>query len=103
MKIDLYTKSLLTVIAVLLAVIAYSLSVRPVKAAQLAGQFSGVQYASTVGTVSFFNPSNGEVFIYDANPSSPKGGTLIAAWKFSKLGASAQKPKPGAKDAWLNP
>jgi hypothetical protein len=105
MKLDLYTKSLLTVIALLLAVIAYNVSVRPVNAAQAAGQFAGVQYASTVGTVSFFNPNNGDVFIYSADPNSPKGGTLLAAWKFTQLGVNAQKPKSGAggKDSWQNP
>jgi hypothetical protein len=104
MKLDLYTKSLLTVIAVLLAVIAWKVSVHPEIDVQAAGQFSGVQYASTVGTVSFFNPNTGEVFIYSADPGSPKGGTLLAAWKFIRLGANATNAtKKGAKDSWMNP
>lgn len=107
MKLDRYTKSLLTVIALLLALIAWKVSARPestVQAAQMPGQFNGVQYASTVGTVSFFNPNTGVVYIYSADPGSPKGGTLLAAWKFTQLGASAARPnKAGAKDSWLNP
>ncbi len=104
MKTDLCTKSLLTVIAVLLAIIAVELSGRPASAVQAAGQFSGVQYASTLGTVSFFNPNTGEVYIYSADPGSPKGGTVLAAWKFTQLGANAAKAtKTTVRDSWLNP
>jgi hypothetical protein len=61
MRIDLYTKIILTVIALLLAVIALTPLVQP-QPAMAQGSFSGVQFAG--GSLSFFDTRTGDIWQY---------------------------------------
>ena len=64
MRIDLYTKGVLTVIAVLLAVIAFRPYVSPDAVVQAQGPFAGVQYSSVEGFPTLFDSRTGEVWGY---------------------------------------
>jgi hypothetical protein len=67
---DTYTKAVLTVIAVLLAVIAGKQYFTPETIANAQGPFAGVQYTSNA-YLSFFDPRTGEIWNYggDGQPS----------------------------------
>jgi hypothetical protein len=67
MRIDWYTKGVLTVIAVLLGVIALRPYVSPDVVAHAQGSFAGVQYARTPQSDSFFDPRTGDVWHYLEN------------------------------------
>ena len=78
MRIDWYTKGVLTVIAGMLGVIALRPYVSP-DAVQAQGSFAGVQFSS--GPV-FFDSRSGEMFIY------PNG--------YDRVGERLRATKPGA-------
>jgi hypothetical protein len=63
MKPDIYTKVVLTVIAVVLIVIAGNQYISPRVTARAAGQFSSVQATGTRGSV-FFDSNTGEIWVY---------------------------------------
>jgi hypothetical protein len=63
MRIDLYTKLVLTVIAGLLGVIALRPYVGP-EVVQAQGSFSGVQFTGDANSGSFFDSKTGEVWTY---------------------------------------
>jgi uncharacterized membrane protein len=64
MRIDLYTKTILTIIAVLLAVISLKPILQP-KPVMAQGNLSGVQFAPTMnGGFWFFDTRSGEVWEY---------------------------------------
>ena len=67
MRIDLYTKIILTVIALLLAVIALTPIVQP-QPAMAQGSFSGVQF--DMG--SFFDTRTGDIWQYNYRDGLPK-------------------------------
>jgi len=81
MRIDWYTKGVLTIIAVLLGVIALRPYVSPDAVAHAQGSFTGVQYSGPSNVYSFFDPRTGEVYAYfsDAGPT--------AHFRLTKLGA----------------
>lgn len=83
MKPDLYTKAILTIIMLLLAVIACNQYVSPAATASAQGPFAGVQYAHSL---EFFDSRTGDLWSYDR-----RGGELVVEWhsKFSKLGEKA--------------
>jgi hypothetical protein len=62
MRIDLYTKGVLTVIAVLLAVIAFRPYVSPDAVVQAQGLFAGVQFTGFNGGAYFFDTRTGDVW-----------------------------------------
>jgi hypothetical protein len=65
MKPDLYTKAVLTVIAVMLTVIACKTVISPgTTASAQSAPFAGVQY-SNAPTTSFFDARTGEIWLYD--------------------------------------
>jgi hypothetical protein len=73
MKPDLYTKAVLTVIALVLLVIACKPYVNPVITAEAQGSFAGVQLSATWvpgvdGGIlyTFFDPGTGEIWAYSA-------------------------------------
>jgi hypothetical protein len=67
MRTDIYTKAVLTVIAVMLTVIACNQYIEPRATAQAqAAPFAGVQYA---GSGTFFDTKTGDLWEYDL----PKG------------------------------
>ncbi len=65
MKPDLYTKAVLTVIAFMLVMIGCHQYTSPATTVKAEGPFAGVQFAKTVGTVSFFDPGTGTIWVYD--------------------------------------
>jgi hypothetical protein len=68
MRIDLYTKGVLTVIAVLLAVIAFRPYVSPDAVVQAQGSFAGVQFSGAPNNgFAFFDPKTGEIWEYFPN------------------------------------
>lgn len=76
MKIDVYTKAVLTVLAILLGVIALRPLVSPEVTANAQGGFAGVQYAN----MEFFDARSGQVYSYNPN------GTLLRQYKVARLG-----------------
>jgi hypothetical protein len=63
MRIDLYTKTILTIIAVLLAVIVMKPILQP-QTALAAGSFAGIQFSYSGGNHAFFNVNTGDVWEY---------------------------------------
>jgi hypothetical protein len=78
MRIDLYTKAVLTVIALLLAAIVFKQYFSPDAVALAQGQFAGVQFTAERGSYSFFDTRTGEVFRYY--------GAVIEKHRLTKLG-----------------
>jgi hypothetical protein len=78
MKPDLYTKTILTVIALMLTVIACKTVLSPETTVSAQGPFVGLQY---VGHGDFFDARTGEAFWYDDG-----SGRLIRRSKLTKLG-----------------
>jgi hypothetical protein len=62
-RIDLYTKSVLTLIALLLSVIALKPVFQP-QSANAASAFAGVQFSYSGGNHAFFNTTTGDVWEY---------------------------------------
>jgi hypothetical protein len=85
MRIDWYTKAVLTVIAVLLGVIAAKDYLRPegVQAQGVGLQFAGGPYN---GDMSFFDPRTGDIAIYT-------DGHLTHKRRMTKLGEPMNKEK----------
>jgi hypothetical protein len=80
MRIDLYTKAVLTVIALLLAAIVFKQYISPNAVALAQGPFAGVQYSSDRGGPTFFDTRTGEVWAYYIE------GTVRNKYRVSKLG-----------------
>lgn len=82
MRPDIYTKAVLTVIAVMLTVIAVKPLISPdTTASAQSGQFVGVQY----GNLDFFDSRTGEVFSY-SHKEIGKPLQLQYKWRVVKLG-----------------
>jgi hypothetical protein len=82
MKPDLYTKAILTVIALLLAVIVFRPLVSPdISASAQQGSFAGVQMAATGNSLEFLDPRADEVWVY-----SFQGGGPIQHFHLTALG-----------------
>jgi len=62
MRIDLYTKTILTIIALLLAVFALKPILQP--QAAMADGFAGIQFSYSGGNHAFFNATTGDVWEY---------------------------------------
>jgi hypothetical protein len=63
MRIDLYTKTILTLIVLLLSVFALKPVFQP-KTANAAGAFAGIQFSYSGGNHAFFNANTGDVWEY---------------------------------------
>ena len=84
MKPDIYTKAVLTVIAVALSVIAIRPLINPgTTASAQAASFAGLQYSNWDDQAMFFDPRTGEIWQYHG-PNA--GGRLQAKMRLSKLG-----------------
>ena len=66
MRIDLYTKAILTIVALLLAVIVMKPILQP-QSALAAGSFAGIQFGYSGGNHAFFDGSTGDVWEYGDN------------------------------------
>jgi hypothetical protein len=64
MRIDWYTKGVLTVIAVLLGLIALRPYVSPDAVAHAQGPFAGVQFDAPSGDPAFFDSRTGDYWLY---------------------------------------
>ena len=84
MKPDIYTKAVLTVIAVALIAIAFGPAVHPGMTAQAqSAQFAGVQYSDG----NFFDTRTGEVWVYQTCCNvGADSGKYVAKMKLNKLG-----------------
>lgn len=63
MRIDLYTKTILTLIALLLSVLALKPVFQP-QSANAAGAYANVQFSYSGGNHAFFNANTGDVWEY---------------------------------------
>jgi hypothetical protein len=63
MRIDLYTKTILTLIALLLAVFAAKPFLQP-QAVLAQGAYAGIQFSYSGGNHAFFNSNTGDVWEY---------------------------------------
>ncbi|MFZ0738879.1 MAG: hypothetical protein WAM96_17425 [Candidatus Acidiferrales bacterium] len=63
-RIDLYTKTILTLIALLLLVIALKPAFQP-QATMAQGRFGSIQFSYSGGEPAFFDTSNGDVWLHD--------------------------------------
>ena len=79
MRIDLYTKAVLRISAVMLTVIASDRFINP-RVASAQGTFAGVQWN---GNTSFFDSRTGEIWFYDRYADGVKLG---GKWRLTKLG-----------------
>jgi hypothetical protein len=78
MRIDRYTKTLLTLIVLLLAVIAFKPLVQP-SPALAQGNLNGVQFSGIPGGGFFlFDSRTGDVWSYDINSGQLHGHSKIA-------------------------
>jgi hypothetical protein len=66
MRIDLYTKTILTLIALLLAVIVLKPIFQP-QDAMAAGNFASLQFSYSGGNHAFFDARSGDVWEYGDN------------------------------------
>jgi hypothetical protein len=85
MRIDLYTKTILTLIAVLLAVIALKPIIQPTPALAQANT-SGVQFSASSSDISFFDPKSGDVWKYYAPSPNP-----VNHFKLTNLGTPLER------------
>jgi hypothetical protein len=83
MKPDLYTKVVLTVIALALAVIACNQYINPREVVQAQSAFAGVQYA---GGLQFFDSRTGEVWTYEKHGFATNYSWSANRLKLTKLG-----------------
>ena len=85
MKLDLYTKAVLTVIALLLALIACKPLLSPETTASAQGALAGVQFTTFIAegsrTYGFFDSRTGEVWFYDGSDLMP-----LTQIRLTKLG-----------------
>ena len=85
MKPDLYTRIVLTVIALALVLIACNQYVHPASTVAAQGQFAGLTFTVDRGGPVFFDTRTGEVWSY-YSPTSMKGATLEYKVRLEKLG-----------------
>jgi hypothetical protein len=86
MRVDLYTKAVLTIIALALVLVAGNHYVHPATTASAQGSFVGLQFADS-GGATFFDPRTGELFEYTAR------GGFDGKYRLTKLGQSMVKEK----------
>jgi hypothetical protein len=87
MRPDLYTKAVLTVIAIMLTVLVLKPFSNPPTTAQAQGSFSGVMFAAS-GAYEFFDPRTGELWVYGA-----PDGTLVSKFRVTRFGQPLTKEK----------
>jgi hypothetical protein len=87
MRIDLYTKAVLTIIAVMVTVIASNQLISP-RVATAQGTFAGLQFTSGGGYSYFFDSRTGEIWSYSIGD-----GKMQAKRRVTKLGQPLQVEK----------
>ena len=87
MKPDIYTKAVLTVIAIMVTVIAGKPLVSPdTTASAQSAQFAGIQFGSAVGVLYFFDSHSGEIWAYNGYTGVSETGKLDEKYRLTKLG-----------------
>jgi hypothetical protein len=89
MRIDVYTKTILTLIALLLAVIALRPLIQPQSKALAAGKFSDVQFTLSFGGLYAVDTRNGDIWHYGMGGDA---GNVV-----ERLGRIDELGKPLAK------
>jgi hypothetical protein len=84
MRIDLFTKVVLTVIALLLAVIALRPIVQP-QAVMAQGSLNGVQFSGAGGDLYAIDTRTGDIWVYDTENGNLEG-SLTKHLKITQLG-----------------
>jgi hypothetical protein len=79
MRIDLYTRTILTLIALLLATIAFKPVFQP-QAVMAAGSFDHIQFSYSGGNHAFFDTRSGDVWEYGDK------GNFRSHYKVNELG-----------------
>jgi hypothetical protein len=92
MRIDLYTKTILTVIALLLAVVVLRPIVQPPPASAQT-PLAGVQFMPASGSFDAFNTNNGDVWLYSYADGRYEARLL---GRFTQLGQPLVKPNETA-------
>ena len=94
MRIDLYTKIVLTVIAVMLTLIACRPLVSPDAAVRAEGPFAGVQFTSDGGPAfTAFDTRTGDVWQYGYNDKAVGSGRPgYHVWHMGKLNKLGELP-----------
>jgi hypothetical protein len=88
MKPDIYTKAVLTVIALMLIIIACKTIITPDTIARAQGPFEGVQCSGS-GAPFFLDSRTGELWEYDLYhnlPGDQRFGTVSRKFRLTKLG-----------------
>jgi hypothetical protein len=96
MKLDIYTKAVLTAIAVALTVIACNQYVHPATTAQAEGLFAGVQFSGG-DKPGFFDPRTGEVTFF-LTSSGEYNGQVQERLKVTKVGSRLKLICGGGKN-----
>ncbi len=85
MRIDLYTKIILTLIVLLLALIA----LKPIFQPQLAiaqGSLDGVQFCAIEGGLYAADTRTGDIWVYVTGPADPLNGQVVDHYRLAQLG-----------------
>jgi hypothetical protein len=85
MRIDLYTKVILTLIVLLLAVIALKPIFQP-QPALAQGRFNGVQFCAIEGGLYAADMRTGDIWVYVTHPASTLNGQVVGHYKLAQLG-----------------
>ena len=72
MRIDLYTKTVLTIIMLLLGVVALRPLASPTTTAQAYSPFSGLRFSGGAGGFWLFNDQTGDAWWYDVPGGAPR-------------------------------
>jgi hypothetical protein len=80
MRIDLYTKTILTLVVLLLAVIAFKPIFQPLPVAAQSS-LSGVQISGGFGAIVVFDSKSGEVWVYPQSGVPQFQGKLVQVGK----------------------
>jgi hypothetical protein len=92
MRIDLYTKTILTLIVLLLAVIALKPIFQP-QPALGQGSLNGVQFCAIEGGLYAADMRTGDIWVYVTHPASPLNGQVVSHYKLAQLGTPLIKIK----------
>ncbi len=86
MRIDLYTKTILTLIAILLAISAIRPLIQPAQNAHAQSSFSNVQFTSFSGGFAAFDTGTGDIWLYSYGPIQ-----RVHRYKISQLGKKLER------------
>ena len=86
MRTDTYIKTVLTVIAFLLLLIACNQYINPESKARAEGPFGGLQFSVGAGEIYLFDTRTGEIWVYSRHPNLGPLGHVDSKFKLTKPG-----------------